>query len=45
MNLHGTYHHNLIAHNDSHNMHRASRCEDNGDRNNVFSPLPERLIV
>lgn len=35
-NHHGTYHHNLIAHNDSRNPRWASGCGNNDYRNNVL---------
>jgi pectate lyase len=35
-NNHGTYHHNLIAHNDSRNPRWASGCKYNDYRNNVL---------
>ena len=35
-NQHGTYHHNLIAHNDSRNIRWASGCGYNDYRNNVL---------
>lgn len=35
-NQHGTYHHNLIAHNDSRNIRWASGCGYNDYRNNVI---------
>jgi hypothetical protein len=35
-NNHGTYHHNLIAHNDSRNPRWASGCGQNDYRNNVL---------
>ena len=35
-NHHGTYHHNLIAHNDSRNVRWASGCGFNDYRNNVI---------
>lgn len=35
-NQHGTYHHNLIAHNDSRNPRWASGCGHNDYRNNVL---------
>lgn len=35
-NQHGTYHHNLIAHNDSRNIRWASGCGFNDYRNNVL---------
>jgi pectate lyase len=35
-NHHGTYHHNLIAHNDSRNLRWASGCGYNDYRNNVL---------